>query len=113
MALHRLVPGFMVQGGDPSGTGTGGRSALGGRPFKDEFDTRILHDAKGVLSMANSGTNTNGSQFFILLAPAKHLDLKHAVFGRTVGGLNTLDKIEEVSIVYCILYSNLIFHFAY
>jgi peptidyl-prolyl cis-trans isomerase-like protein 2 len=96
MALHRLVPGFMVQGGDPTGTGAGGSSAFGGRPFRDEFDTRILHDTKGVLSMANSGANSNGSQFFMLFAAAKHLDLKHSVFGRVVGGLSTLDKIEEV-----------------
>jgi peptidyl-prolyl cis-trans isomerase-like protein 2 len=98
MALHRLVPGFMVQGGDPTGTGAGGSSAFGGRPFRDEFDTRILHDTKGVLSMANSGANSNGSQFFMLFAAAKHLDLKHSVFGRVVGGLSTLDKIEEVRI---------------
>lgn len=96
MALHRLVPSFMVQGGDPTGTGAGGSSAFGGRPFRDEFDTRILHDAKGVLSMANSGPNSNGSQFFMLFAPAKHLDLKHSVFGRVVGGLSTLDKMEQV-----------------
>ena len=67
MSVHRLVPGFMVQAGDPTGTGSGGSSAFGpvgkGIPFRDEFDTRVLHNARGVLSMANSGANTNGSQF--------------------------------------------------
>lgn len=94
--FHRLVTGFMVQGGDPTGTGTGGESAWGGEPFKDEFDTRILHDARGVLSMANAGINSNGSQFFILLKAAKHLDLKHSVFGRVVGGAATIDRIEAI-----------------
>ena len=99
--FHRLVPGFMVQTGDPSGTGSEGKSAFGdGIPFKDEFDTRILHTQRGVLSMANSGMNSNGSQFFMLFAPASHLDLKHSVFGRVVGGLSTLDRIEEVSCCY-------------
>jgi peptidyl-prolyl cis-trans isomerase-like protein 2 len=93
--FHRLIPGFMVQGGDPSGTGSGGVSAFNG-PFRDEFDSRLTHDARGIVSMANSGVNTNNSQFFITFKEAKHLDLKHAVFGRVVGGLVTLDRIEQV-----------------
>lgn len=93
--FHRLIPGFMVQGGDPTGTGTGGESAFSRVPFKDEFDTRLTHAARGTLSMANSGPNTNGSQFFITFKECKHLDLKHAVFGRVVGGLAVLDKIEQ------------------
>lgn len=98
--LHRLVKGFMIQGGDPTGKGSGGKSAFGkqGATFRDEFDTRILHTSRGVVSMANCGQNTNTSQFFILFQSASHLDLKHAVFGRTVGGLAVLDKIEEVSL---------------
>jgi peptidyl-prolyl cis-trans isomerase-like protein 2 len=92
--FHRLVPGFVLQGGDPTGTGRGGNSAFGS-PFKDEFDTRILHAYRGVLSMANSGPNTNKSQFFITLNEAKHLDLKHTVFGRVVGGMAVLDVIEK------------------
>lgn len=94
--FHRLIPGFMVQGGDPTGDGTGGESAWG-KPFKDEFDSRLLHDARGVLSMANSGSNTNGSQFFITFAAAKHLDNMHTVFGRVVGGMAVLDRIEDMS----------------
>lgn len=95
--FHRLVPGFIVQGGDPSGTGAGGESAFGnGQPFRDEFDVRIRHDKRGILSMANSGPNSNGSQFFFTLAATPHLDNKHAVFGRVVGGLQTLDRMEAI-----------------
>lgn len=95
-SFHRLVSGFMVQGGDPTGSGSGGDSCFGGEKFKDEFDTRILHDSRGVLSMANSGIDSNGSQFFILFRDAKHLDMKHTAFGRVVGGAATLDRIEAV-----------------
>jgi cyclophilin family peptidyl-prolyl cis-trans isomerase len=95
--FHRLVPGFMLQGGDPSGSGSGGHSAWGkGKPFRDTFDARILHDSRGVLSMANSGLHSNGSQFFVTLKAASHLDYKHSVFGRLVGGAAVLDRIEGV-----------------
>lgn len=95
--FHRLVPGFMLQGGDPSGSGSGGQSAWGkGKPFRDTFDARILHDSRGVLSMANSGLHANGSQFFVTLKAASHLDYKHSVFGRLVGGAAVLDRIEGV-----------------
>lgn len=93
--FHRLIPGFMVQGGDPSGTGSGGES-LWKSPFRDEYDSRLTHDKRGILSMANSGPNTNGSQFFITFAPTPHLDMKHSVFGRLVGGAAVLDRIEAV-----------------
>jgi cyclophilin family peptidyl-prolyl cis-trans isomerase len=93
--FHRLVPGFVLQGGDPTGTGAGGVSAWG-KPFRDEFDSRLLHDRRGILSMANSGPNTNNSQFFVTLQPAPHLDLKHPIFGRLVGGANVLDAIEAI-----------------
>lgn len=96
LKFHRLVPGFMVQTGDPTGTGGGGESAFNKKPFRDEFDTRILHSERGVVSMANSGPNSNGSQFFITFKPATHLDLIHSVFGKVVGGLSVLDRIEEV-----------------
>ena len=97
MSFHRLVPGFMLQGGDPSGSGFGGESAWGkGKPFRDTFDARILHDARGVLSMANSGLHSNSSQFFITMKAVSHLDYKHTVFGRLVGGAAVLDRIESV-----------------
>lgn len=84
-----------VQGGDPTGTGLGGESIYG-KTFKDELDSRLLHAGRGVLSMANSGPNTSGSQFFILYKSARHLDYKHSVFGRVVGGLEVLSAMERI-----------------
>ncbi|WAR03421.1 PPIL2-like protein [Mya arenaria] len=85
----------MIQGGDPEGTGKGGESAWGGT-FKDEFKPNLTHSGRGVLSMANSGPDTNKSQFFITFRSARHLDGKHTVFGRVVGGLETLDAMEKI-----------------
>eukprot|EP01038_Epipyxis_sp_PR26KG_P006570 gene6570-9030_t len=93
--FHRLIPKFMVQTGDPTGTGFSGESTFKA-PFKDEFDPRITHNSRGILSMANAGPNSNNSQFFITFKETKHLDMKHSVFGRVVGGMVTLDRIEEV-----------------
>eukprot|EP01029_Cantina_marsupialis_P015417 TRINITY_DN3382_c0_g1_i2.p1 TRINITY_DN3382_c0_g1~~TRINITY_DN3382_c0_g1_i2.p1 ORF type:complete len:304 (+),score=113.59 TRINITY_DN3382_c0_g1_i2:297-1208(+) len=93
--FHRNIKNFMIQGGDPTGKGTGGESCWK-KPFKDEFDGRLLHSGRGVLSMANSGPNTNGSQFFILYGGARHLDYKHSVFGKVVGGFETLDMLEKI-----------------
>jgi len=87
--FHRVVPGFVVQGGDPTGTGTG----TPGYAFADEF-TEHTHVA-GALSMANSGPNTNGCQFFITYSPQHHLDGKHSVFGQLTGGRDVLDRIEQ------------------
>jgi len=92
--FHRLIKGFMIQGGDPTGTGHGGESAWGGK-FKDEFCPHLSHDTRGILSMANSGKDTNGSQFFITFAPCPHLDGKHTIFGRVVGGYDVLVKLEK------------------
>ena len=96
-AFHRSIRNFMVQGGDPSGTGKGGQSVWG-KPFADELDGPRTHDERGVMSMANKGKNSNGSQFFFLYRPAKHLDRKHTVFGKVVGGLDVLAKIEAMPV---------------
>ena len=87
--FHRVIAGFMAQGGDPTGTGAGGP----GYSFADEF-TEHTH-VTGALSMANSGPNTNGSQFFITYAPQPHLDGMHSVFGRLVDGMDVLEAIEQ------------------
>ncbi|KAG8722532.1 Peptidyl-prolyl cis-trans isomerase cyp8 [Ceratobasidium sp. 394] len=95
--FHRLIPGFMIQGGDPTGTGTGGQSHWG-TPFRDEFDMPKAekHDERGMLSMANKGMNSNGSQFFITFKATPHLNGKHTVFGKLVGGEDVLDAMESV-----------------
>jgi len=90
--FHRVIGGFMVQGGDPTGTGTGGP----GYRFDDEQGALALkHDKAGILSMANAGRNTNGSQFFITYGPQPHLNGKHGVFGQVVQGMNVLKEIRE------------------
>lgn len=94
--FHRLIQNFMMQGGDPTGTGKGGQSGFeGGRAFKDEFDSRLTHQGPGVVSMANNGKNTNRSQFFVSLKSCQHLDNKHSVFGRAVGGLALLEVFNK------------------
>ncbi|MCI4343873.1 MAG: peptidylprolyl isomerase [Thermoplasmata archaeon] len=92
LTFHRVIPGFMIQGGCPTGDGTGGP----GYTIKDEFDATLHHDGAGILSMANAGPNTGGSQFFITLAPTKWLDGKHAVFGRVRGGMDVIEKIAAL-----------------
>jgi peptidyl-prolyl cis-trans isomerase-like protein 2 len=96
--FHRSIPNFMIQGGDPTGTGKGGTNIFGGEGMlEDEMHQSLKHDARGVVSMANSGKNTNGSQFFILYKSARHLDRKHSVFGKVVGGFDVLAKMEKVA----------------
>ncbi|KAF2654034.1 hypothetical protein K491DRAFT_694226 [Lophiostoma macrostomum CBS 122681] len=94
--FHRNIKGFMIQGGDPTGTGRGGQS-IWGKPFEDEFEGPEKHDKRGVLSMANKGKNTNTSQFFISYRAVPHLDRKHTVFARVVGGLDTTLKTMELA----------------
>ncbi|KAF3851445.1 hypothetical protein F7725_013217 [Dissostichus mawsoni] len=93
--FHRSIRNFMIQGGDPTGTGTGGES-FWGKPFKDEFRPNLSHTGRGVLSMANSGPNTNKSQFFITFRSCAYLDRKHTIFGRIVGGFEALTAMENV-----------------
>ncbi|KAL2091882.1 hypothetical protein ACEWY4_011680 [Coilia grayii] len=93
--FHRSIRNFMIQGGDPTGTGTGGES-FWGKPFRDEFRPNLSHQGRGVLSMANSGPNTNKSQFFITFRSCTYLDRKHSVFGRVVGGFEALTAMENV-----------------
>ena len=91
--FHRVIDGFMIQGGDPTGTGRGGP----GYRIKDEFGPGLAHDSEGILSMANAGPNTGGSQFFITLAPTPWLDGHHAVFGKIVKGMDVVREIGSVA----------------
>ncbi|VDN51741.1 unnamed protein product [Dracunculus medinensis] len=93
--FHRIIRNFMMQGGDPTGTGKGGES-IWNKPFKDEIVHSLSHNQRGILSMANRGTDSNQSQFFITFRSCKYLDGKHTIFGKVVGGLDTLGSIERL-----------------
>jgi len=92
--FHRVIEEFMIQTGDPTGTGRGGP----GYTFDDEFHPELRHDSAGTVSMANRGPDTNGSQFFVTLAPQPHLDDRHAVFGEVVEGMDTVEAIGAIEV---------------
>jgi peptidylprolyl isomerase len=94
--FHRIIPQFMVQCGDPTGTGRGGES-LWGKPFADEVTPDLRFDKTGILAMANSGPGTNGSQFFITTAKTPWLNMRHTIFGEVTAGYDIVEKIEQVA----------------
>ncbi|MDP2929509.1 MAG: peptidylprolyl isomerase [Candidatus Omnitrophota bacterium] len=96
LIFHRVIKGFMIQGGDPTGTGRGGQSVWG-KPFGDEFNSKVGFDSPGILAMANSGPNTNGSQFFITTADTSWLNMHHTIFGKVISGYDVVEKIERAA----------------
>lgn len=97
LIFHRVIKGFMIQGGDPTGTGMGGES-IWGKPFEDEVTPQAKFDGPGILAMANAGPNTNGSQFFITCAKTPWLNMRHTIFGEVVSGLEVVQKIENTPV---------------
>lgn len=94
LIFHRVIKNFMIQGGDPTGTGRGGES-IWGKPFEDEFASNAIFDKAGILAMANSGRNTNGSQFFITTVPTYWLNGRHTIFGYVTKGMDIVKAIES------------------
>jgi len=97
VVFHRIIADFMIQGGDPTGTGRGGTSIYGQR-FEDEINPDLRFTGAGILAMANSGPNTNGSQFFITLGPTPYLDNKHTIFGRVQSGMRVVQRLGSVAV---------------
>lgn len=97
LIFHRVIKKFMIQGGDPTGTGRGGQS-IWGKPFEDEVSPKVAFDSAGILAMANAGPNTNGSQFFITTVPTPWLDMKHTIFGKVIKGYDVVQKIENTPV---------------
>lgn len=97
LVFHRIIKGFMIQGGDPTGTGRGGES-IWNKPFKDEFAPNVVFNRKGILAMANAGPSTNGSQFFITVAPTQWLNGRHTIFGEVKSGYDNVRKLEMVEV---------------
>lgn len=95
--FHRVIKGFMIQGGDPTGTGRGGQS-LWGTEFEDEVTPTVTFNRPGLVAMANRGPSTNGSQFFITTVPTEHLNMMHTIFGEVVGGMNNIYAIESTPV---------------
>jgi len=97
IVFHRIIKGFMIQGGDPTGTGRGGKS-IWNKPFEDEFSPNVVFNKKGILAMANAGPHTNGSQFFITTVPTPHLNGRHTIFGEVKSGYDNVRKLETVPV---------------
>lgn len=95
LVFHRVIKGFMIQGGDPTGTGAGGESVWG-EPFEDEVSPGVKFDSCGLIAMANAGPGTNGSQFFITCAKTPWLNMRHTIFGEVVSGYEVVQKIESI-----------------
>ncbi|WP_345977225.1 peptidylprolyl isomerase [Sulfurimonas sp. HSL3-7] len=95
LIFHRIIKDFMIQGGDPTGTGRGGQS-IWKKPFKDEFKPNVTFNKAGILAMANAGPGTNGSQFFVTTAPTPWLNGRHTIFGYVIKGMDSIDKLNNV-----------------
>jgi peptidylprolyl isomerase len=100
LIFHRIIKEFMIQGGDPTGTGTGGTS-IWGKQFADEFSRDVKFDKPGMLAMANSGPNTNGSQFFITTVNTPWLNMRHTIFGKVTAGYDVVQKLENTDVDGC------------